>query len=42
MNTNKKTILFALATLAVGLLLGWLIFGGSEANLQTNTCTIQN
>jgi membrane fusion protein, copper/silver efflux system len=31
MNTNRKTILFALATLAVGLLLGWLIFGGSEA-----------
>ncbi|MBE0663854.1 MAG: efflux RND transporter periplasmic adaptor subunit [Bacteroidales bacterium] len=30
MNTNRKTILLALATLAVGLLLGWLIFGGSE------------
>jgi membrane fusion protein, copper/silver efflux system len=31
MNTNRKTILLALATLAVGLFLGWLIFGGSEA-----------
>jgi len=31
MNTNKRTILLALGTLAAGLLLGWLIFGGSEA-----------
>ncbi len=31
MNTNKKTIVIILATLATGLLLGWLIFGGSEA-----------
>lgn len=31
MNTNRKTILLALATLAAGLLLGWLIFGGSES-----------
>jgi len=30
MNTNKITIIIALATLAVGLLLGWFIFGGSE------------
>jgi len=27
---NRKTIIIAIATLAVGLLLGWLIFGGSE------------
>ncbi|MCG6188824.1 efflux RND transporter periplasmic adaptor subunit [Maribellus maritimus] len=30
MNTNRKTIIIVLATLAIGLLLGWLIFGGSE------------
>ena len=29
MNTNKKTIIIVLSTLAIGLLLGWLIFGGS-------------
>ncbi|MGF7138887.1 efflux RND transporter periplasmic adaptor subunit [Roseimarinus sediminis] len=28
---NKKTIITAIVTLVVGLLLGWLIFGGSEA-----------
>ena len=28
---NKKTIITAIGTLVVGLLLGWLIFGGSEA-----------
>jgi Cu(I)/Ag(I) efflux system membrane fusion protein len=30
MNTNKKTIIIAAITLVVGLLAGWLIFGGSE------------
>ncbi|HYQ58624.1 MAG TPA: efflux RND transporter periplasmic adaptor subunit, partial [Draconibacterium sp.] len=29
MNTNRKTIIIVLSTLAIGLLLGWLIFGGS-------------
>ncbi|WP_321344572.1 efflux RND transporter periplasmic adaptor subunit [uncultured Draconibacterium sp.] len=33
MNTNRKTILIVLSTLAIGLLLGWLIFGGSEAKV---------
>jgi len=33
MNTNSKTILIVLSTLAIGLLLGWLIFGGSEAKV---------
>ncbi|MBI0398130.1 efflux RND transporter periplasmic adaptor subunit [Cyclobacterium marinum] len=31
MNTNKKIIIIALSTLAIGLLLGWLIFGGSSS-----------
>ncbi|MFV0593143.1 MAG: efflux RND transporter periplasmic adaptor subunit [Draconibacterium sp.] len=31
MNTNRKTIIIVLSTLAIGLLLGWLIFGGSES-----------
>ncbi len=31
MKTNQKTIMIAVSTLAVGLLLGWLIFGGSES-----------
>ncbi|MEX0883040.1 MAG: efflux RND transporter periplasmic adaptor subunit [Cyclobacteriaceae bacterium] len=30
MKENKKVIIIALATLAIGLLLGWLIFGGSS------------
>jgi len=30
MKTNRKTIIIAVSTLAVGLLLGWLIFGGSQ------------
>ena len=30
MKTNRKTIIIALSTLAIGLLLGWLIFGGSS------------
>ncbi len=30
MKTNKKTIIIALSTLALGLVLGWLIFGGSS------------
>jgi len=30
MNANKKTIVIVLATLVVGVLLGWIIFGGSE------------
>ncbi|GAB3343223.1 hypothetical protein GCM10027429_33530 [Marivirga atlantica] len=30
MNANKKIIIIALSTLAIGLLLGWLIFGGSS------------
>jgi len=29
MKSNSKTIIIVLATLAIGLLLGWLIFGGS-------------
>ncbi|WP_320112890.1 efflux RND transporter periplasmic adaptor subunit [Draconibacterium orientale] len=33
MHTNRKTILIVLSTLAIGLLLGWLIFGGSEAKV---------
>ena len=33
MNTNRKTIIIVLSTLAIGLLLGWLIFGGSEAKV---------
>jgi len=31
MGTNRKTIIIVLVTLAIGLLLGWLIFGGSES-----------
>ncbi|WP_303918507.1 efflux RND transporter periplasmic adaptor subunit [Draconibacterium sediminis] len=31
MNTNRKTIIIVLVTLVIGLLLGWLIFGGSES-----------
>ena len=31
MDTNRKTIIIVLVTLAIGLLLGWLIFGGSES-----------
>ncbi|MGB5929819.1 MAG: efflux RND transporter periplasmic adaptor subunit [Cyclobacteriaceae bacterium] len=30
MNTNRKIIIIALSTLALGILLGWLIFGGSS------------
>jgi Cu(I)/Ag(I) efflux system membrane fusion protein len=30
MRTNQKTIIIVLSALTVGLLLGWLIFGGSE------------
>ncbi|AHW61152.1 membrane fusion protein, Cu(I)/Ag(I) efflux system [Draconibacterium orientale] len=33
MHTNRKTIIIVLSTLAIGLLLGWLIFGGSEAKV---------
>lgn len=33
MNTDRKTIIIVLSTLAIGLLLGWLIFGGSEAKV---------
>ncbi|WP_163324213.1 efflux RND transporter periplasmic adaptor subunit [Draconibacterium mangrovi] len=33
MHTNRKTILIVLSTLAIGLLLGWLIFGGSESTV---------
>jgi len=32
---NKKTIITAIVTLIVGLLLGWLIFGGSEVEQTT-------
>ncbi len=31
MDTNRKTIIIVLVTLAIGLMLGWLIFGGSES-----------
>lgn len=31
MRTDKKTIFIIISTLAAGLLLGWLIFGGSES-----------
>ncbi|MDF9799177.1 Cu(I)/Ag(I) efflux system membrane fusion protein [Catalinimonas alkaloidigena] len=31
MNANKKIIIIALSTLAIGLMLGWLIFGGSSS-----------
>ncbi|WP_159520175.1 efflux RND transporter periplasmic adaptor subunit [Sunxiuqinia indica] len=31
MKTDKKIIIIIISTLAVGLLLGWLIFGGSES-----------
>ncbi len=31
MKTDKKTIIIVASTLALGLLLGWLIFGGSES-----------
>jgi Cu(I)/Ag(I) efflux system membrane fusion protein len=31
MKTDKKTIIIVISTLALGLLLGWLIFGGSES-----------
>ncbi|WP_321285522.1 efflux RND transporter periplasmic adaptor subunit [uncultured Sunxiuqinia sp.] len=31
MKTDNKTIIIVISTLAVGLLLGWLIFGGSES-----------
>ena len=34
MNTNKKIIIIALSTLAIGLLLGWLIFGGSSSEIK--------
>ncbi|WP_321374035.1 efflux RND transporter periplasmic adaptor subunit [uncultured Draconibacterium sp.] len=33
MHTNRKTILIVLTTLAIGLLLGWFLFGGSEAKV---------
>ena len=33
MNTNKKTIIIVLSTLAIGLFLGRLIFGGSETKV---------
>lgn len=32
MNTDKRIILIALSTLVAGVLLGWLIFGGSSEN----------
>lgn len=34
-NTNKTTVIIAISTLAIGLLLGWIIFGRSNEN-QTN------
>lgn len=33
MHTNRKTIIIVLSTLAIGLLLGWLIFGSSESTV---------
>ncbi|MDD2475250.1 MAG: efflux RND transporter periplasmic adaptor subunit [Dysgonamonadaceae bacterium] len=32
MKTNTKTIILVLSTLIIGLLLGWLIFGGASSN----------
>jgi len=34
MKTNTKTILIVLSTLTIGLLLGWLIFGGTSDNTK--------
>lgn len=34
MKTNTKTIIIVLSTLAIGLLLGWLFFGGKGNNAQ--------
>ncbi len=36
MNTNKKIIIIALSALAIGLMLGWLIFGGSSSESKMN------
>ena len=34
MKTNKNTIIIILSALVIGLLLGWLIFGGSESSIS--------
>src|SRR5690554_1640752 len=34
MKTNTKTIIIVLSTLTIGLLLGWLIFGGTGDNTK--------
>lgn len=41
MKTNTKTIIIVLSTLAIGILLGWLIFGGRSINNQ-NVNTVEN
>lgn len=41
MKTNTKTIIIVLSTLAIGILLGWLIFGGTSNNTQ-NVNTVEN
>lgn len=35
MKTDRKTIIIVLSTLTIGLLLGWLIFGGTKNNLKS-------
>ena len=35
MKTDRKTIIIVLSTLTTGLLLGWLIFGGTKNNLKS-------
>ena len=29
-NINRSTVIIAISTLAIGLILGWLIFGGTD------------
>ena len=33
-NLNRSTVIIAISTLAIGLILGWLIFGGSEKSSE--------
>ncbi|MFO8000574.1 MAG: efflux RND transporter periplasmic adaptor subunit, partial [Marinilabilia sp.] len=41
MNYNKKNIIIIIATLAIGVLLGWLIFGGTAKDVETQDSASQ-
>jgi P-type Cu2+ transporter len=41
-NINKKTVIIAVSTLAVGLLLGWLLFSSSSQLLIRNRAAFEN